>query len=160
MTHKQRAIAALNLQIPDFVPTFELEFQLGEELLQKSVVTHQMLEGKSGKEYDYLLNQVVETTLQIVETLDYSIVNAHFLGGVEGVKLFRKLTGDKYMVWAHGDGTFSIPDGEHMLEMSYRIVDDPHGIHEEAEKMVDKAIENYMLIHDIWLENRMYDLWG
>ena len=141
MTHKERAVAALNLQVPDMVPTFELEFQLAEELLGKPVPTPRMLEGIGGREYDRLLHEIVETTLQVTEILDYSIVNAHFLGGHEGVRLFRRLTGDKYLVWAHGDGTFSIPDGDHMLEMSYRIVDDPEGMHEEARRMVNDAIE-------------------
>lgn len=33
MTHRERAVAALNRKIPDRVPTFELEFQLAEEML-------------------------------------------------------------------------------------------------------------------------------
>ena len=27
----------------------------------------------------------------------------------------------------HGDATFDIPDGEHMAEFSYQMVDDPEG---------------------------------
>lgn len=142
MTHKERAVAALNLQVPDMVPTFELEFQLAEELLGKPIPSTKMLEKTSGKEYEKLLNEIVEATLQVTEILDYSIVNAHFLGGYDGVRIFRRLTGDEYLVWAHGDGTFSIPDGEHMQEMSYRIVDDPEAMHEEARKMVRESIEN------------------
>ena len=39
MTSKQRMATALNLGIPDRVPTFELEFQLSEELLGKPFLT-------------------------------------------------------------------------------------------------------------------------
>ncbi|MBT9151606.1 MAG: hypothetical protein DDT40_01802 [candidate division WS2 bacterium] len=90
MTHRERAITALNLQVPDMVPTFELEFQLAEELLGRHIPTTKQLENASGKEFDKLLNEIVETTLQVTNILDYSIVNAHFLGGHEGVRLCRK----------------------------------------------------------------------
>ena len=38
MTHKERARAALECRIPDRVPTFELEFQLAEEMFGKPLV--------------------------------------------------------------------------------------------------------------------------
>jgi len=40
----------------------------------------------------------------------------------------------------HGDATFSLPDGEHMQEFSYRIADDPSGLKAEAAGMVDQAL--------------------
>ena len=38
MTHRERAAAALTLQVPDHVPTFELEFQLAEEMFGKPLL--------------------------------------------------------------------------------------------------------------------------
>lgn len=43
MTHKQRAEAALNLQIPDKVPTFELEFQLEDIMFGKPFLRNEDL---------------------------------------------------------------------------------------------------------------------
>ena len=45
MTHKERAIAALTRQIPDRVPTFELEYQLAEEMFGKRH-RHRLLHGE------------------------------------------------------------------------------------------------------------------
>jgi len=43
MTHKERAVAALNRRQPDFVPTFELEFQLEEEMFGRKFITDELL---------------------------------------------------------------------------------------------------------------------
>ncbi|MDR0555146.1 MAG: uroporphyrinogen decarboxylase family protein, partial [Treponema sp.] len=53
----------------------------------------------------------------------------------------RALTGDEYMLTAHGDNTFSIPDGNTMLEFVYRLNDEPEAAHEEADRMANSAIE-------------------
>ena len=39
MTPKERAVAALTLKVPDMVPTFELEFQLEEEMFGRKFIT-------------------------------------------------------------------------------------------------------------------------
>ena len=39
---KERAVAALNLQTPDKVPTFELEFQLEEEMFGRKFITEDL----------------------------------------------------------------------------------------------------------------------
>ena len=51
------------------------------------------------------------------------------------------MTNYKYLLTRHGDGTFSIPDGNEMYEFAYRIADDPKGLLEQAEKMASSAIE-------------------
>jgi uroporphyrinogen decarboxylase len=40
----------------------------------------------------------------------------------------------------HGDATFSIPDGDHMAEFSYRIADEPEKLEAEAAARVDDAL--------------------
>ena len=47
MTPKERAVAALNLQTPDMVPTFELEFQLAEEMFGRPLFGAQFSEKKT-----------------------------------------------------------------------------------------------------------------
>ena len=47
----------------------------------------------------------------------------------------RDLVGDQYMLLAHGDGTFSIPDGDGMERLVYAIMDEPEEVHKQAEEM-------------------------
>jgi uroporphyrinogen decarboxylase len=42
MTPKERAVAALTLEVPDKVPTFELEFQLEEEMFGRKFITEDL----------------------------------------------------------------------------------------------------------------------
>ena len=57
------------------------------------------------------------------------------------VRHIRKLTGDRFMLTTHGDGTFSIPDGNHMLEFVYWITDKPADAKRHAAKSARAAIE-------------------
>lgn len=144
MTHKQRAEAALNLQTPDRVPTFELEFQLEDIMFGKSFLHQHDLKDKSSKEQDYLIKENAEYMIHVYDQLDYSIIPIQYLdkkGLMETARHIRRLTGDEYMLTAHGDGTFAIPDGENMVEFSYWLADSPDKAHETAENMANKAIE-------------------
>lgn len=144
MTHKQRAEAALNLQIPDKVPTFELEFQLEDIMFGKPFLRNEDLKNKSPKEREFLIKENAEYMLHVYGELEYSIIPVHYLD-LEGIKEtaihIRKLTGDQYMLTTHGDGTFSIPNGDELVEFCYWLADYPDEAHETAEKMANKAIE-------------------
>ncbi len=150
MTHKQRAEAAPYLQIPDRVPTFELEFQLEDLMFSKPFLRDHDLKNKSPKEREFLIKENAEYMLYVYDQLENSIIPLHYLD-IEGLKEtaahIRRLTGDEYMLTTHGDGTFAIPDGDNMMEFSYWLVDSPDEVHETAEKMANRAIErNKMLI--------------
>ena len=54
--------------------------------------------------------------------------------------LVRELSGDKYFLLCHGDGTFGVPDGDSMLEFSYRMADEPEKLKELAERKVDATL--------------------
>lgn len=56
-------------------------------------------------------------------------------------RYLRDLIGDTMMIGFHGDGTFSIPDGNEMAEFAYAIADDPDAVREKASRMADTAIE-------------------
>ena len=47
---------------------------------------------------------------------------------------------DTFLLMAHGDGTFAIPDGDGMYELSYRMVDEPESVKAQAARMCDEAI--------------------
>lgn len=157
MTHKERAFAALDRQIPDRVPTFELEFQLSEEMFGLPLVPEELRReniGKlSAKEKDAKLFETAQTAAYIYGELDYSIIplkvsatGTNWEGNLPAeyftyIKYLQELTNNNVALGGYGDGTFAIPDGDKMYEFAYRTVDDPDGLHAEAKAMADSAIE-------------------
>ena len=153
MTKKERFIAALERRIPDRIPTFELEFQLESELFgdtfDYSLVSRENLESCGAAEYDKILHRLAEHNAELfLEKLDYDCIplcgpqnprgdKAH----LDYVRILRKLIGDSACLWYHGDGTFSIPDGDKMYEFAYSLADDYEGVLERAEKDAESAIE-------------------
>lgn len=159
MTPKERAVTALTLGIPDMVPTFELEFQLEEEMFGKKFITEDLrpanLAKLGQKEKEEKIFKAAEYFVEVYSKLEYSIIPGYGPGDMstfwhEGIisdefKLFlsylRQLVGDSIMIGFHGDGTFSIPDGDSMFEFAYAIADDPEGLKRQAGKMADLAIQ-------------------
>lgn len=149
MTPKERAVAALTLKVPDQVPTFELEFQLEEEMFGRKFLRHNDLIGKTDKERELLIIENAQYMIDVYEKLEYSIIPIHYLdfeGILETARQIRKMTGDRFMLTTHGDGTFALPDGDEMYEFAYAIADDPEGVLEKAEKLANQAIENNKIL--------------
>jgi len=147
MTPKERMITALTLGTPDRVPTFELEFQLTEELMGpgKRFLNQDDLKNASPKEREKKLADNAQFILEVYEKLEHDAICLHYLNQestIETVKWIRKFSGDKYMLLMHGDGTFAIPNGNEFEEFVYRIVDDPDDVHAQAQRMRDGAIAN------------------
>ncbi|OGO79687.1 MAG: hypothetical protein A2Y21_04890 [Clostridiales bacterium GWC2_40_7] len=158
MTPKERAIAALTLKIPDMVPTFELDFQLEEEMFGRKFLTEDLkpdnLKKLTTKEKEAKIYQLAEYAVKVYTSLEYSIIPGLALGEMrsfwaedvlpEEAKLFykylREIIGDTMMICYHGDGTFGIPDGNKMCEFAYAIADDPDEVKERAEKRALAAI--------------------
>lgn len=137
MTPKERAIAALELRQPeDIVPTFELEFQLSQELLGKDFLP---LQGLSGDELDKAVGYNAELYLEIAERLDYSIIRTGDL------RILRKLAGmgagKKYLLCGEADGTLAIPSGQNMVELSVEIIERPKELHQRLAKQAQWAME-------------------
>ncbi len=152
MTHKERFITALQRGIPDRVPTFELEFQLEKEMFGKtfdySLVTEENLAVCGKGEREIRLGNLAEHIAKLyLEKLDYDSIplcGGYYPQGeshLEFVKVLRKTIGDSACMHWHGDGTYSIPDGNEMYEFAYKLADDYEGVLEDAEKMAQKAIE-------------------
>ncbi|HHW47243.1 MAG TPA: hypothetical protein GXX14_01315 [Clostridiaceae bacterium] len=158
MTPKERAIAALTLRKPDMVPTFELEFQLDEEMFGEKLITEEYSAGNlaklSSREKEKMIYKLAERWFKVYSSLEYSIFPCAYLGDFEScgpggipyetklfIKYLRQITGDNYMIHFHGDGTFSIPDGDEMYEFAYAIADDSEGMKQKALKIAENAIE-------------------
>jgi len=152
MTPKERAAYALQLKIPDFIPTFELEFQLEEEMYGKSFLRPHDLVGISPQERDGKIKQNAEYMVEVYSDLEYSIIPVHYLSLADictTARHIRSLVGDRFMLTTHGDGTFGIPSGEEMLDFVYFLADKPEEALELADKNATKAIER----NKILLEN-------
>ena len=151
MTHRERMITALTLGTPDRVPTMELEFQLGPELVGRDFLREEDLKNASPKEVERMLNDNVDLMLEIYGKLEYDAFPIHYLSEehtLQTIRRIRQVSGWDYMLLGMGDGTFAIPDGDGMYEFSYRLVDEPELLHEEAERMCVEAIERNRRLFD------------
>ena len=158
MTPRERLIAAFNLKEPDdIVPTFELQFQLSEELLGKKHVSQEQLDKATGPERDRLLHENAELYFEEAETLDYSQISlsmgpSKFEDQVETVGLIRGLAGGKYMITAHVDGTMAIPNGANMMDVAIRLSEKADEVHAELERSANSAIETAKKLVDAGVE--------
>ena len=156
MSPKERAITVFNLQIPDQVPTFELGFTLAPEMfginLYPPDLSRENIIRLSAVDKDRRLNEVAEKIVKVFEKLDYCIIPGHFGAGyVDGsfisperkflFKKVRELTGGHRLLGYTADGTFTISarGGAHAL--AHRVANDPKGLHAEAKRRMDIAIE-------------------
>ncbi|MBO7385992.1 MAG: hypothetical protein J6U63_06620 [Clostridia bacterium] len=145
MTPKQRFITALEQGIPDRVPTFELEFQLAPELMGRDFLHEEQLNGLSPKEVDRAIHENAEYILKVYERLEHDAICLHYLSDehmFDTVRIIRELTGDKYMLLCHGDGTYAISDAKGMEKMSCMMVDEPEEAEAVAEGMCQRAIDH------------------
>ncbi len=138
MTPRDNAVAALELRVPEYVPHFELEFQLNQELLGREYIPWEEI-GARG------ITEVVEHNagliVDVCRTLEWSIIP---VGGpypearLAMVKAVRDLVGNDYMVSSHGDFTFSIPSGEKMLDFVYWLNDSPDDAKEHCKTEMER----------------------
>jgi len=156
MTPKERAIAALNLQTPDQVPTFELGFTLAPEMfginLYPADLHRDVINQLSQAEKERRLNDVAEDIAKVFDALDYCIIPGHFGAGyVDGAevsperkflwKKVRELTGGRRLIGYTADGTFAISNRAGTKAFAHRIENDPRGLHAEARQRMETAIE-------------------
>lgn len=156
MTHRERAILALTLRQPDYVPTFELEYQLADIEFGKDFLSEDQLKGLSPKETEKAIRENAEYMVRVYSALGYSILPLHYLSEEhlkETARYINRITGGSFLLTAHGDGTFAIPDGDGMLDFVYRIADDPDGVKEEARQMAVAAIERNKRLLDAGVES-------
>lgn len=150
MTPKQRMITALNRGIPDRVPTFELEFQLSNELVGREFLTENDLKGLDTAQIEQKLRENAQLLIDVYTLLEHDAICIQYLSKehtAQMVKYIHELAGDKFMLLAHGDGTLAIPDGDGMYELSYAMFETPDELHAKCRKMADDAIahDEYLL---------------
>ena len=151
MTHRERARVALTGGQPDFVPTFELVFHETErDFGGRTFYGGPAAPDRMGKTYREMLEHNAQLYVDIARRFDHSIIMITSVPPepedegerklADTVEAIRDRTGDAFFLVAHGDATFAIPGGSQMEEFVYRLVDDPEGVKEEAQRRVDERI--------------------
>ena len=150
-TPRERFIATLDrVPITGRVPHFELVFFLTMEAFGKIHPGHRnygQWDQMEERERQLHRSEMADIHLMTAERFKHSAIFLHmnpptleeFLHLTD---LIRERSGDRYFLMAHGDATFSVPDGNQMYEFSYRIADEPEKVKAEAQSMVDHALEN------------------
>ena len=168
MTPAERAIAAFEHRIPDECTTFELEFQLAPEMFGRELLNFDYwrkadaFSAMSRLEKEKFIDDEADFYVQVYKTLEYGIIPFYTPWPLDSweteffIRCLRDRVGNTQLLGAHGDGTFAIPDGDHMYDFAYRLYEDREGLLSEADGYCRGAIEHNHMLKDkgidvVWL---------
>ncbi len=149
MQPRERFIAALNHEpIQGRVPTFELVFFLTMEKFGRvhpSQRHYAQWDQMSQQEKEKHRDDIARLFLETAETYGHDAIFVHpNPAGIDETRRLlyriREISGDRYFLMLHGDATFSVPDGSHMLDFAYQLFEEPQKLHAEAAAMVEQAL--------------------
>ncbi len=145
---KQRAILALERKPPPpgLVPTFELEFQLTQELCGKEFYRdREVWNQATPAERQRMIRHNADLYIEVAERLDYAIimiVGPHEKEDIAATaRIIRQQVGDRYLLICHGDATFAIPSGSEMEAMIVDFFENADETHALAKRRVQQALE-------------------
>jgi uroporphyrinogen decarboxylase len=135
------------------VPTFELQFQLSQDLLGKTHIGDKELDEAAPQERDRLIKQNAELYLEEAQRLDYSIIAISFGPGkaeyvTETFKHLHALAGQDYLLGMMGDGTMGIPNGSNMMAQVEQIAEKPDELKAQLDNNVTWTIEYAKTLRD------------
>lgn len=157
MTHKERFIKTLKREkIGGQVPTFELVFFLTMEAFGKVHPAHRYYSQWNQMSYTEKKLQMTDMADIYIDTAkryDHSGIFVHpnpsdFENTQWLLELIREKTGDEYYIMMHGDPTWSIPDGNTMMDFSARMYEEPEKLNEESEKRLAESVAFAQKLHD------------
>jgi uroporphyrinogen decarboxylase len=156
LTPRERFINALDRRAPQpgRVPHFELVFYLTMEAFGKVHPTHRSYgqwNQMEEKERQLHREDMAAIYIATAEKYEHDAIFLHINpDGVDEtlriVDIIREKTGDRYFLMRHGDATYSMPDGEHMMEFSMRLRDEPGKLKADAQAMVDEALRQAEIV--------------
>lgn len=157
ITPRQRFIHALERKppIPGRVPHFELVFYLTMEAFGKVHPLHRLYNQwhqMEEKERQLHRLDMADVYIATARRFKHSAIFIHpnpdtVDETIRLLDIIRQKTGDTYFICRHGDATFALPDGTHMADFAYRLVDEPEKVKLEANRMVDQALESAYQYH-------------
>ena len=144
---RERFTACLERRpIPGLVPTFELAFYLSMEAFGKVHHEHrnyhQWMQMEE-KERRLHINDIADMYIAIAERFGHSAIKVQtgFDMATSVARVIREKTGDRYFLTMHGDPTIGIPNGSGMVDLAYRMADEPEKIHEECQARVQQVLK-------------------
>jgi uroporphyrinogen decarboxylase len=148
MTHKERALIALQGGQPDYVPTFELSFQLTEEAFGKSFHQGGQSNDLPVEEREVLCRENAALYLAIAERYEHSIImvtiapssvfpqrTQELVYTMRTIREMAQAKGEDYLIITHGDATIALPEGDELMEMIGWIAEEPEKVKDKAELM-------------------------
>jgi len=153
MTPREKFIMALEgKQPPGRVPHFELVFFLTMEALGKLHPSQRKFYQwgqMSETERELQRRDIAQTYVMTAQKYEHSAIFYH--GGPGGdfdtemmrqFELFNELAGGRqYFTMCHGDATYSLPDGDKMMEFVEQIAEQPQVLKDNAQRDVEKSLE-------------------
>ncbi len=158
MTHRERFIKTLRCEpIGGQVPTFELVFFLTMEAFGKvhdSQRHYAQWKQMSRTERNLHMNEMAQLYLDIAKRYDHSAIfvqpNPGDLESTQWLlELIREKSGDEYYIMMHGDPTWSIPDGDHMMEFSEQMYEEPEKLNEISKHRLEECLETAAKLHQM-----------
>jgi len=149
MQPRERFIAALDRKpIKGHVPIFELNFFLTMEVLGKVHPTHRnyfQWNQMSIKEQILQINDMADLYIDIANKYNHDAIFVQsdppiLKAQMAVMERIREKTGDRFFLMMHGDPTFSIPDGDSMLDFSVRLAEDMPALKETEEQWLQNCI--------------------
>lgn len=151
VTPRERFIAALERRpITGRVPHFELEFYLTMEAFGRvhpSQRSYDQWPQMSGTERELHRQDVADLYVQTVRRFDLAGTIYHMPRGWQEDDLrlsldhVRQLDGLQHVISLHGDPTYSLPDGEHMMDFIIQLAEHPQEMKDAAQRGVDQFLE-------------------
>jgi uroporphyrinogen decarboxylase len=148
---RQQFIHALERKppVPGRVPHFELVFFLTMEAFGKVHPSHRYYNQwnqMEEKERQLHRNDMADLYIATARRFEHSAIFIHpnpdtIEETIRLVDIIREKTNNTYFICRHGDATYALPDGTHMADFAYRLVDEPHELKSQAARMVDWALE-------------------
>ncbi len=145
---------------PGRVPTFELVFYLTMELLGKVHPTHRRFEQwdqMSRSEQERQIADAGDTYIATARHYGHSAIFVHGMGLVPEAEervgaYIREATGSEFFLCRHGDATMSVPDGDEMAALCYRLADHSEEVKRDQERAVDAALTRGQALagHGLW----------
>lgn len=155
MTNRQLFIKALKLEpFEGRVPHFELVFFLTMEAFKRVCPAqrhYSQWNQMSERERSLHRNDIADLYLEVAKKYNHSAIFLHpnpsdLEETIKLIDIVREKSGDEYFLMLHGDATYSIPDGNNMMDFSYRISDEPDKLRKEADELVEKALKRAEII--------------
>jgi uroporphyrinogen decarboxylase len=153
MTPRQEFIMALEgRQPPGRVPHFELVFFLTMEAFGRVFPGHRRFaqwDQMTDRERDLQRRDIADLFVQTSRRFEWSAIFFHAPDGwgnarndetMRTLDAIREQSGDEFFLTMHGDATWSIPDGEKMVQFTMDLADKPQEIKDQADRRVDDAL--------------------